>query len=43
MFGDKRIALPVMGTFELDNGKIARWRDYFDLRDFENQMAALQG
>ena len=43
MFCDKRIALPVMGTFELDNGKIARWRDYFDLRDFENQMAALQG
>lgn len=41
-FGDKRIALPVMGTFELVDGKIAKWRDYFDLREFENQMAALQ-
>jgi limonene-1,2-epoxide hydrolase len=43
MFGDKRIALPVMGTFELKDGKISKWRDYFDLREFENQMAALQG
>ena len=42
-FGPKRIALPVMGTFEFENGKLARWRDYFDLREFENQMAALQG
>ena len=41
-FGDKRIALPVMGTFEFEDGKLARWRDYFDLREFENQMAALQ-
>jgi len=41
-FGDKRIALPVMGTFEIENGKISKWRDYFDLREFENQMAALQ-
>jgi len=41
-FGDKRIALPVMGTFEFDGDKIARWRDYFDLREFENQMASLQ-
>ncbi len=43
VFGAKRIALPVMGTFEFEGGKIARWRDYFDLREFENQMAALQG
>ena len=40
-FGDKGVALPVMGTFEIEGGKIARWRDYFDLREFENQMAAL--
>ena len=43
VFGDKKISLPVMGTFELVDGKIVRWRDYFDLRDFETQMAALQG
>ncbi len=42
-FGDKRISLPVMGTFEFVDGKLARWRDYFDLRDLENQMAAVQG
>lgn len=41
-FGAKRISLPVMGTFEFADGKIKKWRDYFDLREFENQMAALQ-
>lgn len=41
-FGTKRIALPVMGTFEFTDGKLSKWRDYFDLREFENQMAALQ-
>jgi limonene-1,2-epoxide hydrolase len=43
VFGDKNISLPVMGTFEFVDGKIVRWRDYFDLRDFETQMAAVQG
>ena len=43
MFGEKKIALPVMGTFEFVHGKIQNWRDYFDLRDFERQMAALRG
>lgn len=42
-FGAKRVALPVMGTFEFADGKLSKWRDYFDLREFENQMAALQG
>jgi len=41
-FGDKRVALPLMGTFEFEGDKLKRWRDYFDLRDFETQMAALQ-
>ncbi|MFA5630088.1 MAG: limonene-1,2-epoxide hydrolase family protein [Porticoccaceae bacterium] len=26
--------LPVMGIFELENGKIKAWRDYFDLNTF---------
>ncbi|MEW6776903.1 MAG: limonene-1,2-epoxide hydrolase family protein, partial [Bdellovibrionota bacterium] len=26
-----RIDLPVMGTFEVKDGKVAAWRDYFDL------------
>ena len=42
-FGDKRVAVPIMGTFEFEGDKLKRWRDYFDLRDFETQMAALQG
>ncbi len=41
-FGQQRIALPVMGTFEFVDGKLSKWRDYFDLREFEQQMAALQ-
>ena len=36
---DKTIELPVMGTFELDdNGRIAAWRDYFDLNQWTSQM-----
>jgi limonene-1,2-epoxide hydrolase len=37
--GGKSIALPVMGTFELTpDGKIAAWRDYFDMQQFTSQM-----
>ena len=35
---DKSIALPVMGTFEVRDGKIAAWRDYFDMNQFTSQM-----
>ena len=27
-----------MGTFELADGKITAWRDYFDMAQFQNQM-----
>jgi limonene-1,2-epoxide hydrolase len=33
-----RIELPVMGTFEVVDGKIAAWRDYFDLNQFMSQL-----
>jgi limonene-1,2-epoxide hydrolase len=33
------IELPVMGTFEVVGGKIAAWRDYFDLNQFMSQLA----
>lgn len=33
-----RIELPVMGTFEVRDGKIAAWRDYFDLATYMNQL-----
>jgi limonene-1,2-epoxide hydrolase len=34
------IELPVMGAFELVDGKIAAWRDYFDLNQFMSQLPA---
>jgi limonene-1,2-epoxide hydrolase len=35
---DKTIELPVMGTFEVRAGKIAAWRDYFDLNQYMSQL-----
>ena len=35
----KKISLPVMGTFEIADGKIKAWRDYFDLATFTSRMA----
>ena len=35
----RAIELPVMGTFEVRGGKIAAWRDYFDLNQFMAQFA----
>lgn len=35
----KPIAVRVMGVFELRDGKIAAWRDYFDLAEFQSQLA----
>jgi limonene-1,2-epoxide hydrolase len=40
---DTWVALPVMGTFEVTDGKITAWRDYFDLGQFQTQMAAAAG
>jgi limonene-1,2-epoxide hydrolase len=37
--GENKIELPVMGTFEVRDGKIAAWRDYFDMAP----LAALGG
>ncbi len=34
--------LPVMGIFELENGRIKAWRDYFDMNQFTSQMQAAQ-
>jgi limonene-1,2-epoxide hydrolase len=34
------IELPVMGTFEVRDGKIAAWRDYFDLNQYMSQLSA---
>ena len=37
--GGKTLSIQVMGTFEIDNGEIKAWRDYFDLASFTSQMA----
>ena len=37
--GDRDIALPVMGAFEVNDGKITAWRDYFDMNQFTSQMS----
>ena len=37
------MAAPVMGVFELRDGKIAAWRDYFDASEFERFQAQLTG
>jgi limonene-1,2-epoxide hydrolase len=36
--GGKKIELPVAGVFEVREGKIALWRDYFDLAMWTKQM-----
>ena len=35
---DKSFELPVMGTFEVSDGKINAWRDYFDTNQFTSRM-----
>jgi limonene-1,2-epoxide hydrolase len=35
----KSLSIPVMGVFEVENGKIKAWRDYFDLATFTRQMS----
>jgi len=38
LIGEKWVGLPVMGSFELQGGKISAWRDYFDMNQFTSQM-----
>ena len=35
---ERTIELPVMGTFEVTDGLITAWRDYFDLNQFMSQL-----
>ena len=36
----KPVSLPVMGTFEIHEGRIVAWRDYFDLAGYRAQLDA---
>ncbi len=37
--GPRTVSIPVMGVFEFEGDKISAWRDYFDVPDFQKQMA----
>ena len=39
VMGGKTVELPVMGAFEVRDGKIAAWRDYFDLATWTKQTS----
>jgi len=39
VIGGKTVTLPVMGAFEVRDGKIAAWRDYFDLATWTKQTS----
>jgi len=41
LVGETSVSVPSMGIFELRYGKIAAWRDYWDLQQFESQIAAI--
>jgi limonene-1,2-epoxide hydrolase len=43
MRNGKRISVRVMGTFELRDGLIAAWRDYFDLQEYLRQAGGGEG
>ena len=38
LVNNKKVSVPCMGVFELQGGKIAAWRDYWDLKQFEAQL-----
>jgi len=35
--GERRVELPLVGVFDMAGGKIAAWRDYFDLATWTRQ------
>lgn len=35
--GERKVELPVVGVFEIRDGKIAAWRDYFDMTSWTRQ------
>ncbi len=37
--GDKAVDLPCTGVFELEDGKIKEWRDYFDFATYQRAMS----
>ncbi len=42
-YPNAKAALPVMGVFEVADGKIVAWRDYFDVQQFASQLTPPEG
>lgn len=40
-FGDKKAGATLMGIFEIRDGRISAWRDYWDHASFQEQMMAI--
>jgi limonene-1,2-epoxide hydrolase len=40
LIGEHRVSVPCIGIFELREGKIDAWRDYWDLQQFERQLVS---
>lgn len=40
VIGGRTVELPIAGIFELKGGKIAAWRDYFDLATWTKQTSS---
>ncbi|WP_129775374.1 limonene-1,2-epoxide hydrolase family protein [Peristeroidobacter soli] len=36
--GGVEVSLPIMGTFEIQDGRIRAWRDYFDMDTYRRQL-----
>jgi limonene-1,2-epoxide hydrolase len=43
VMGDTTVALPVVGVFEISDGKIRAWRDYFDMAQFSGASSTTAG
>ena len=37
--GGRHVDLPLVGVFEIEDGKIAAWRDYFDLATYTRAVS----
>ena len=37
--GDRSVELPCTGVFEMEDGKIKVWRDYFDLKTYTSALS----
>ena len=41
--GGIEVSLPLMGIFEVEEGLITAWRDYFDMDMYRRQLVGLRG